>query len=337
MTENSTTSLFVPNFTNSTIAYHRQDETHLARGVVMIALGLLIALENSAVLFVAFRNKILRENIHYNLVLSLSASDLLLGINATIFGIIHSRFWVSGFGLLTLCRINYCIGYIAFLMSIWQTFFISLNRYLVISEKKLNQLLWKGKRRYVVYCVTWICNIVLYLSMMAPKDEGGHEYGDHICNPITVYGDHFAVWNDIFFALIAFSLLFTFVFYMLALWNVRKRYIRTADQNPLSGSQIGARQEMAIRQRNRIMKSMKLVTIVLVVLIVSLCPTLALGFIPKLPPIEYLILLCFSLINSAVNPIIYCIQIDDFKKEVKKILKIGPALTTSTTLSSQYG
>lgn len=335
MTENSTTSLFVPNFTNSTIAYHRQDETHLARGVVMIALGLLIALENSAVLFVAFRNKILRENIHYNLVLSLSASDLLLGINATIFGIIHSRFWVSGFGLLTLCRINYCIGYIAFLMSIWQTFFISLNRYLVISEKKLNQLLWKGKRRYVVYCVTWICNIVLYLSMMAPKDEGGHEYGDHICNPITVYGDHFAVWNDIFFALIAFSLLFTFVFYMLALWNVRKRYIRTADRNPLSGSQNGARQEMAIRQRNRIMKSMKLVTIVLVVLIVSLCPTLALGFIPNLTPIEYLILLCFSLINSAVNPIIYCIQIDDFKKEVKKILKIGPALTTSTTLSSQ--
>lgn len=335
MTENSTTSLFVPNFTNSTIAYHRQDETHLARGVVMIALGLLIALENSAVLFVAFRNKILRENIHYNLVLSLSASDLLLGINATIFGIIHSRFWVSGFGLLTLCRINYCIGYIAFLMSIWQTFFISLNRYLVISEKKLNQLLWKGKRRYVVYCVTWICNIVLYLSMMAPKDEGGHEYGDHICNPITVYGDHFAVWNDIFFALIAFSLLFTFVFYILALWNVRKRYIRTADQNPLSGSQVGARQEMAIRQRNRIMKSMKLVTIVLVVLIVSLCPTLALGFIPNLTPIEYLILLCFSLINSAVNPIIYCIQIDDFKKEVKKILKIGPALTTSTTLSSQ--
>lgn len=335
MTENSTTSLFVPNFTNSTIAYHRQDETHLARGVVMITLGLLIALENSAVLFVAFRNKILRENIHYNLVLSLSASDLLLGINATIFGIIHSRFWVSGFGLLTLCRINYCIGYVAFLMSIWQTFFISLNRYLVISEKKLNQLLWKGKRRYVVYCVTWICNIVLYLSMMAPKDEGGHEYGDHICNPITVYGDHFAVWNDIFFALIAFSLLFTFVFYILALWNVRKRYIRTADQNPLSGSQVGARQEMAIRQRNRIMKSMKLVTIVLVVLIVSLCPTLALGFIPNLTPIEYLILLCFSLINSAVNPIIYCIQIDDFKKEVKKILKIGPALTTSTTLSSQ--
>lgn len=335
MTENSTTSLFVPNFTNSTIAYHRQDETHLARGVVMITLGLLIALENSAVLFVAFRNKILRENIHYNLVLSLSASDLLLGINATIFGIIHSRFWVSGFGLLTLCRINYCIGYVAFLMSIWQTFFISLNRYLVISEKKLNQLLWKGKRRYVVYCVTWVCNIVLYLSMMAPKDEGGHEYGDHICNPITVYGDHFAVWNDIFFALIAFSLLFTFVFYMLALWNVRKRYIRTADQNPLSGSQVGARQEMAIRQRNRIMKSMKLVTIVLVVLIVSLCPTLALGFIPNLTPIEYLILLCFSLINSAVNPIIYCIQIDDFKKEVKKILKIGPALTTSTTLSSQ--
>lgn len=335
MTENSTTSLFVPNFTNSTIAYHRQDETHLARGVVMITLGLLIALENSAVLFVAFRNKILRENIHYNLVLSLSASDLLLGINATIFGIIHSRFWVSGFGLLTLCRINYCIGYVAFLMSIWQTFFISLNRYLVISEKKLNQLLWKGKRRYVVYCVTWICNIVLYLSMMAPKNEGGHEYGDHICNPITVYGDHFAVWNDIFFALIAFSLLFTFVFYILALWNVRKRYIRTADQNPLSGSQVGARQEMAIRQRNRIMKSMKLVTIVLVVLIVSLCPTLALGFIPNLTPIEYLILLCFSLINSAINPIIYCIQIDDFKKEVKKILKIGPALTTSTTLSSQ--
>lgn len=337
MTENSTLSLFVSNNTNWTrnLESGQQDETYLARGVVMITLGVLIALENSAVLFVAFRNKILRENIHYNLVLSLSASDLLLGINATIFGIIHSRFWVSGFGLLTLCRINYCIGYIAFLMSIWQTFFISLNRYLVISEKKLNQLLWKGKRRYVVYSVTWVFNLVLYLSMMSPKSEGGHEYGEHICNPITVYGDYFVVWNAIFCASIAISLLFTFIFYMLALWNVRKRYSRTADQNQLSGHQFGALQQMAIRQRNRIMKSMKLVTIVLVVLIVSLCPTLALGFTPILPPMEYLLLLCFSLINSAVNPIIYCIQIEDFKNEVKKIFKIRPALTTTTTLSSQ--
>lgn len=337
MTENSTLSLFVSNNTNWTrnLESGEQDETYLARGVVMITLGVLIALENSAVLFVAFRNKILRENIHYNLVLSLSASDLLLGINATIFGIIHSRFWVSGFVLLTLCRINYCIGYIAFLMSIWQTFFISLNRYLVISEKKLNQLLWKGKRKYVVYSVTWVCNLGLYLSMMAPKSEGGHEYGEHICNPITVYGDYFVVWNAIFCASIAISLLFTLIFYMLALWNVRKRYSRTADQNQLSGHQFGARQQMAIRQRNRIMKSMKLVTIVLVVLIVSLCPTLALGFTPILPPMEYLLLLCFSLINSAVNPIIYCIQIEDFKNEVKKIFKIRPALTTTTTLSSQ--
>lgn len=301
----------------------------------MITFGLLVAFENSVVLFVAFRNKILRENIHYNLVLSLSASDLFLGINATIFGIIHSRFWVSGFGLLTLCRINFCIGYIAFLMSIWQTFFISLNRYLVISEKKLNQLLWKGKRKYVIYCVTWVGNFVLYFSMMSPEDEGGYEYREHICNPITVYGDNFAVYSAIFFASIAISLFFTFVFYMLALWNVRKKYSRTAGQNPHSASQNGVGRQMATRQRNRIMKSMKLVTIVLVVLIVSLCPTLALGFIPNLSPIEYLLLMSFSLINSVVNPIIYCTQIENFKNEVKKIFKIRHAFTNTTTVSSQ--
>lgn len=319
-----TSSYFLSNLTNSTFRKQSQtdqkfDNTALAMIVFSITFGLLIAFENLVVLFAAFRNKTIRENIHYNLVLSLSFSDLLFGVNVTLFGVTQSKLISTRIGLLTICRINLCLGCIAYLMSIWQTFFISLNRYLVISEKPLNQMLWKGKRIYVVYSATWFCNLVLYLSMMAPKDEGGFEDEDHICNTITVYGDNFFVYNAIFCASIAVSLFFTFVFYTLALWAVRKMYRRTDNQNPTSGQQNGVLNQMAIRQRNRIMKSMKLVTMVLVVLILSLGPTMGLGFYNNRSPNEFLLLVCFSSFSSAANPIIYCIQIEDFKKEIQKM------------------
>lgn len=272
MDETSTSSYFLSNLTNSTFrkqgqTYQELDNTALAMTVFSVTFGLFIAFENVVVLFAAFRNKTLRENIHYNLVLSLSVSDLLFGVNATLYGVTRSKLISTGMGLLTICRINFCLGSVAYLMSIWQTFFISLNSYLVISEKLLNQMIWRGKRIYVVYSAALCCILVLYLSMMAPKDEGGFEYGDHICNPVTIYGDNFVVYNAIFFASIVVSLFFTLVFYTLALWTVRKMYRRTDNQNPSSVHQNGVLNQMAIRQRNRIMKSMKLVTMVLLVLI----------------------------------------------------------------------
>lgn len=330
MNKNLTLSSSASENTNTTINFGTQDDdteedrTILVKTVVLISVGILIAFENSVVLVAAFRNKTLRENIHYNLVLSLSFSDFVLGINAIIHGVIHLKVGFSIHVILTLCRLSICLGSIAFLISVWQTFYISLNRYLVISEKNLNQFLWNGKRKYIVYGATWIAHLILYVLKLSPKDEGVIEYKE-LCNPITMFGEHFAVWNTIFSVSIAISLLSTFVFYSLALWNVRKRYRKTENQD--TTHQNGARQQMANRQRKRIVKSMKLVTIVLVVLVLSLCPTLALGFVFDMTPTEYLVLICFSLFHSAVNPIIYCIQIEDFKKEIQKMLNLPSSQT----------
>lgn len=333
MDENLTLSSSASNNTNTTVSLGTQSEDAevvLVKTVVLISVGILIVFENSVVLVAAFRNKTLRENIHYNLVLFLSFSDFVLGINAIIHGVIHIKAGFSIDAILTLCRLNLCLGSIAFLMSVWPTSYISLNRYLVISEKKLNQFLWNGKRKYIVYGAMWIAHLVLYVVKLSPKDEGGIEY-EELCNPITMFGEDFAVWNTIFSVSIAISLLSTFVFYSLALFNVRERYRKT--ENHDTAQQNGAQQQMANRQRERVVKSMKLITIVLAVLVLSLCPTLALSFVFDMTLTENLVLICFSFFHSAANPIIYCIQIEDFKKEIQKMFNFSSSQTMAMASS----
>lgn len=52
-------------------------------------------------------------------------------------------------------------------MTLVQTFFTSLNRYLVVTESKLNDLLWNGKRKYIVFCVMWVVLFILNSSMLS--------------------------------------------------------------------------------------------------------------------------------------------------------------------------
>lgn len=55
--------------------------------IVIAGLGILILLENFLILVASVRNRKLRDNIQYNLVLSLSVSDFLLGVNILLFSL----------------------------------------------------------------------------------------------------------------------------------------------------------------------------------------------------------------------------------------------------------
>ena len=52
----------------------------------IIIFGCFIAAENFLVIIAAIRNKSLRENTHYNLVISLSVSDFVTGLNMILYG-----------------------------------------------------------------------------------------------------------------------------------------------------------------------------------------------------------------------------------------------------------
>lgn len=77
-----------------------------------------------------------------------------------------------------------------------------------------------------------------------------------------------------------------------------------------------------IRMKKRMVKSMKVVSFILITLMISIIPSVVIGLKGVTSRLDILLIICFSVSNSVINPIIYCAQIDDLKKEIKTMFRI---------------
>lgn len=132
-------------------------EMEVVEQIVLTILGIVIVLENVVVILASIRNKSLRENTHYNLVISLSVCDFIVGLNLLLYGnMIAPNNDSSNNKINLVCGLYYRISSATYQLSLLQTFSISLNRYLVVTESKLHLILWNGRRKYIVFCVMWM-------------------------------------------------------------------------------------------------------------------------------------------------------------------------------------
>ena len=139
----------------------------------IIIIGCFISVENFLVIMAAIRNKSLRENIHYNLVISLSVSDFVTGLSLILYGSFMTSPDDSDQTVINIiCNVYYCVGYAIYLTSLQQTFSISLNRYLVITENKLSQTLWNGNRKYLAFCVMVAISLIIFVPIFLPRRLG---------------------------------------------------------------------------------------------------------------------------------------------------------------------
>lgn len=168
-------------------------------------LGILILLENVLILVASVRNLKLRDNIYYSLFLSLSVSDFLFGVNILLYVIISMDSKMTEETKNVACIINLCLWCITLQMILLQTFCISFNLFLVISENKVNTLLWNGNRKYIVYIISWTGIVEIITSLLSPTNE--------MCYLTSLYGDNFIYIPDsVFFNEFAFPL---FNYYLL--------------------------------------------------------------------------------------------------------------------------
>lgn len=123
--------------------------------IILTILGIVVTVENLIIVIAAIRNKSLRDNTHYNLVISLSVCDSVLGLNVLTFGnLVMPNTNSNDKNIHLLCTFLAIVTCATYHMSLVQTLVISLNRYLVIIESKLNHILWDGNRKYIMFCVT---------------------------------------------------------------------------------------------------------------------------------------------------------------------------------------
>ena len=77
-----------------------------------------------------------------------------------------------------------------------------------------------------------------------------------------------------------------------------------------------------IRKRKRMFKSIKVVSLIILTLTISVVPGAVIGLKGVSSQSELLALILSACSNSAVNPIIYCTQIEELYKEIKKMLRM---------------
>ena len=281
----------------------------------IIIIGCFIAVENFVVIMAAIRNKSLRENTHYNLVISLSVSDFVSGLNLILYG----SFMASPNDsdktiIIIICNVYYCVGYVIYLTSLQQTFSISLNRYLVITENKLSQTLWNGNRKYLAFCVMVTISLIILVPIFSTS-EVGCSFQDVISTNSTPPTILFVLGS-----IQTIFILMTFVFYFLTLWNIFKMHHRTDVE---VRAQTDESKQRNVRKRKRMLNSMKVVSFILLALLISFIPALVVSFKGLSSRTELLLLILFSCSNSAVNPIINCTNIKELWKEVKIMFRIN--------------
>lgn len=194
-------------------------------------------------------------------------------------------------------------------MTLVQTFFISFkNRYLVVTESKLNDLLWNGKRKYIVFCVVWVVLFILNSSILS--------FVLHGCNINSILGN--AIYAVMFGSVQALTLSLTTILYAVTLWKIYKVHKKTG----CNMEEIDDNTRKHIRMKKRMVKSMKVVSFILITLVVSIIPSVVIGLKGVTSRLDILLIICFSVSNSVINPIIYCAQIDDLKKEIKTMFRI---------------
>lgn len=122
--------------------------------VTPMLFGIIVVLLNLIVTVVVYSSKKLRRNTYINLVLTLSVNDFLYGLSTFLTGMRMLPFDLFSFR--ELCIFSVVISPACLVMSLYQTFLISLHRHFVILRSHRGRILFEEKRHYIWYASGWL-------------------------------------------------------------------------------------------------------------------------------------------------------------------------------------
>lgn len=274
--------------------------------VTLMLFGIIVVILNLIVTVVAYSSKELRRNIYINLVLTLSVNDFLYGLSTLLTGMRMLPFDL--FSLRELCIFSVVISPACLVGSLYQTFIISLHRHLTIIGSPWGRILFEEKRHYVWYVGGWIMIVAPLSILISPM----RNETDHLCTTDTVFKENKNIAMFIVLVLEFVFILLTVVFYFSAMCCLKRNYMNMSK---------ASNTVLAIRQR-KFSKSMKSVSILLLVMLIFSGPFLMRNLLEMIQPISRQVLFITYIltnVNSLLNPLIYFINIVEFKMVLKRL------------------
>lgn len=291
---------------------------------------LVITIVNFTVLVIFLKSKSVRANRHHNLVICLSICDLSIGLSGFITSL---RMLIPAWsGFYVPCILSTVVVAVGAFMSLFQTFLISFHRFLVAIGSPWNDRLLQGKRKYIIYSVSWSVVLVMHYALIRPTSKNSK-----ICNVITIYGDNFQAFIAGYGTISMIIMLSTIILYLFTLNRVRKRYIRTFawqvknshnhSQNATSANS-STENTLYITEagKKKVFESLKVVGMIISLLVLLTGPFVIVMFMTVFqfePSHSLMFAVCLlASVNSAINPFIYSWKIDSLRKEFKTLFQI---------------
>lgn len=274
--------------------------------VTLMLFGIIVVILNLIVTVVAYSSKELRRNIYINLVLTLSVNDFLFGLSTLLTGMRMLPFDL--FSLRELCIFSVVISPACLVVSLYQTFIISLHRHLTIIGSPWGRILFEEKRHYIWYVGGWIMIVAPLSILISPM----RNETDHLCAIDTVFKENKNIAMFIVLVLEFVFILLTVVFYFSAMCCLKRNYMNMST---------ASNTVLAIRQR-KFSKSMKSVSILLLVMLIFSGPFLMRNLLEMIQPMSRQVLFITYIltnVNSLLNPLIYFINIVEFKMVLKRL------------------
>lgn len=289
----------------------------VAAGIFFV--GSIVVILNLFVIVVAYSSKKLRQDTYLNLILTLSVNDFLFGLSTmvTVIRRLSNIFFTSR----ELCIFSNIISPICLVMTLYQSFLISLHRYLVVTGSDWSKNLFKQKRNYIWYLAGWAMLVAPVSALISPDSD---EF-DIVCTVDTVFSKN----KSIVMCIIAVSefilILLILVFYCMTMYSLKRRFLNTSHSS--------VSKTILENRKKKFLKSMKSVNRLLLALLIFSGPFLVRNFIEIFMPLSKPVLFvtyALTNINSMVNPFIYFTNLLEFKTAIRRLCFLSSQTSEST-------
>lgn len=299
---------------------------------VLIFTGCVVAIMNITVLYAALQISLFQKCAHHNLVLGLTFADTCgaLGLISTGVRFLSPKLSTN----IPLCITTVVLYEVGMFTSFGQTFMICLNRYLLMSKKDWNSKLFQGKCRYLLYALHWTTGI--FITTVFFESESMRK-NKKICNVYILYGSQFEHFRVTYCSSCMCIVILTVIFYIKTLFAIRRSFngvfprgneqsvqeMSTSNIEPSSVISSQSNKTFLRSQEKLMRKTTKIVGIILIALICMTGPMLVVNLVDSVSHSIILATACLALLNSMLNPIIYCANISVLREKLKAMFRLS--------------
>jgi hypothetical protein len=331
----------------------QQNQNLTTAAILMWLIGILALLFNGGVLVLIIKEKKIRKNPYYFFVLMLCVSDSVAGLGIVFSTSLHL---ILGFQVnMVVAIVNVLLMITGLHLSLYHTFLISFQRFLVIWKEQWSSCIFRGNRKYYFCAVGWIGLVLGNCVFISPPMDIGTTANTGAI--LFVYKGHYQLYM-MYTRFLSLTLLSsTILLYLAAIAVVLKTYrkvnpighlnnvrviqvmeINTTESSPSENACTSSSVQNQVRvgqgtsqvqhsnwlneqKRKKVVSTLQLVGLLITALVIFTGPfVVALLWSESFPiQISRVFFICCC-INSVLNPFIYVWKLVDIREKVKSIL-----------------